>query len=227
MTQLIRYDESWFAPEEVAVARPNRSGFRAGNILGFFGALGSGKTLCASVFACYLRATLGMGISANYDFIYAERLESIPQLFAQRERILVIDEVHASVLDARSFKERKSVSVTHWIDLIRKDGCALVYTAQSMRRADVRLRDITTHVGFCEYHPERDAIKLQFFKMSPGGVTAFHLGYVTITASKFFGIYNTKDKRVVLADEYGGLAREPLGDITAGNDSVALSRSRR
>ena len=99
--------------------------FRPGLIIGFFGSLGSGKTLMMTAFTDAASRSLGVGAVANYDTDVASRLESIPQLVNSRNVVIAIDEIHAALLDSRAFKSQKSITVTQWVDLIRKDGCLL------------------------------------------------------------------------------------------------------
>ena len=54
--------------------------FRPGLIIGFFGSLGSGKTLTMTAFTDAASRSLGVGAVANYDTDVASRLENLAQL---------------------------------------------------------------------------------------------------------------------------------------------------
>lgn len=184
--------------------------FRPGLIIGFFGGLGAGKTLAMTAFAYRAAQALGVDVWANYDARDFVRIENLHQLFNARSVVLAIDEIHAALIDARSYKSNRSVMITHWIDLIRKDDCMLLYTAQSFRRVDVRLRDLTNYLMFCNFDPSRSRVKVEVFEQSYSGAVVRQVGYLSIDARFYFGLYDTRDKRVVLSDSRGGRAVEPL-----------------
>lgn len=184
--------------------------FRPGLIIGFFGGLGSGKTLSMTAFAYQASQALNLPVLANYDCRDFARIENLHQLFNARSVVLAIDEIHAALIDARSFKSNRSILVTHWIDLIRKDDCMLLYTAQSFRRVDIRLRDLTNYLMFCNFDRDRARVKVEVFEQSYSGAVVRQVGFVSIDARYYFGLYDTRDKRVVLSDSRGGKAVEPL-----------------
>jgi hypothetical protein len=188
--------------------------FRPGLIIGFFGSLGSGKTLMMTAFTDAASRSLGIGAVANYDTDVASRLENLAQLVNSRNVVIAIDEIHAALLDSRAFKSQKSIATTQWVDLIRKDSCLLFYTAQSFRRVDVRLRDLTNYLVFCRYNYVSRRVRAELFVSDYSGQSVRHVGVMSVDATYWFGRYNTRDKRVVLSDTKGGRAYAPLAELS-------------
>lgn len=112
----------------------------------FMGGLGSGKTLCMSVFAA---ADMGRGmrVCANYPLRGAEKVDTWEQLYAFDNGVFCWDEAHVD-MDSREFA--KNIESSSWILQTRKDGVSLNLTTQHFDQIDKRIRNIADMLVICE-----------------------------------------------------------------------------
>jgi len=120
-------------------------------LIGIMGKMGAGKTLSASILASYLSRATGAPLSANYDLIGATPIESLDDVQEKESGILVFDEVWLSA-DARAWKD--NVKLSHWINQTRKKKMIVFYTTQHIRQVEMRMRNGTDVLIYCEKTPE-------------------------------------------------------------------------
>jgi hypothetical protein len=118
-------------------------------IIGFMGELGSGKTLGSVIFAYYLwlLSDKKLTIWANFNLKNAKKIKSIYQLKKLNNAILVLDELH-TLIDSRLWKYNKEI-MDFFLQL-RKYNDFLIFTTQHIKQVDVRLRNITQYLFYCE-----------------------------------------------------------------------------
>lgn len=207
-----------------------------GTIIAATGLLRMGKTMMATRIA-YSQHLEGRKVYANYDTVFSTRLENVPQLFKIDDgSVLVLDELQAT-LDSREFS--KNVELTHWLTMIGKNGISLIYTVQSFMMVDVRVRQLT---GFL-YFAQR-----KFTGRDGGTRTLFNLYQVFATGDAIlrkrlvmphrplYGLYDTRDKNVVLSVNEGAKAVNPMeraadraqatDNKKAGNERTSEPRER-
>jgi hypothetical protein len=118
-------------------------------ILGFMGDLGSGKTLGAVIFAynIYFLSNKKLSIWANFTIKGANKIKSLSQLKRLNNSILVLDELHI-LIDARMWKFNKEL-MDYFLQL-RKYNNFLIFTTQHIKQVDVRLRNVTQYIFYCQ-----------------------------------------------------------------------------
>jgi hypothetical protein len=118
-------------------------------ILGFMGDLGSGKTLGSVIFAYnfWFLSNKKLTIYSNFNIKGAKKIKSLYQLRKLHNAILVLDELH-TLIDSRMWKYNKEI-MDYFLQL-RKYNSYLIFTTQHIKQVDVRLRNITQYVFYCQ-----------------------------------------------------------------------------
>lgn len=167
-----------------------------GTFISFTGTLGSGKTLNMSRIGA-LAAASGQKIYANYDCVFAERIDSIKHLFSLRNAVLLLDELQ-SILDSREFKG--NAAVTQWVLIVRKLGLSVLYTTQFLGQVDLRVRHVTEWIYLCEKKTLRSGqrvTRVTLVKWRGEGGTVLRSFNIAHTPD-LFALYNTYDYEVKL-----------------------------
>jgi hypothetical protein len=170
-----------------------------GTFICFQGTLGSGKTLNMSRIGA-MAAARGQKIYANYDCVFAERLESITHMFQVRNAVLLLDELQ-SILDSRDFKNNSAI--TQWVLIVRKLGLSVLYTTQFLGQVDLRVRHVTEWVYGCEKKTLRGGqrvTKVSLIKWRGEGGT-FLRSFNIAHTPELFALYNTYDYEVKLTKD--------------------------
>jgi len=120
-------------------------------IIGFMGDLGSGKTLGSVVFTYYLwfLSNKKLKIFSNFQLKNSYRIKSLNYLKRINNSILVLDELH-TLIDSRLWKYNKEI-MDFFLQL-RKYNDFLIFTTQHIKQVDIRLRNITQYIFYCERH---------------------------------------------------------------------------
>lgn len=129
-------------------------------VIGFWGFMGSGKTLNMTKWAILLSETSGRPIYANYHinhpkFRYFKDFSELDQV---RHAIICYDEIHVD-FDSRAWDRGKQQKFTHWFTQTRKMFCSFLYTTQSIDQLEKRVRNNTQWLFCCSKNKRKDLIE--------------------------------------------------------------------
>jgi len=154
-------------------------------LIGITGKMGSGKTLSMTILATFLSRKLKVPLFSNYEMKNSIPLASLNDLWKAERAIMAADELHIS-MDSRGWKD--NIKLSHFITQTRKKNLIFLYTTQNIGQVDLRVRQNTDIVIYCEKKPSGHW--LQFIDW----------GYKTIgrkylikkeEAKKFYNLYDT------------------------------------
>jgi hypothetical protein len=126
-----------------------------GRIFGFFGNIGSGKTLALTRFG-YLHFLKGYKVYANYhlsfphvkiDPDFLEKIVSGNVVF-KGNNIFLLDEIQMYI-DSRASASKRNRIISYFIMQIRKKSIILGFTAQMLHTVEKRLRDLCQNKVEC------------------------------------------------------------------------------
>lgn len=138
-------------------------------LVGFEGTLGGGKTLSMTYWARYLHAKTGRPVYTNYDTVFSTRVNTWKELTEIENGIVCLDEIHIIGFDSRtSAKSFTQAMRTHFMLQTRKKNMLVLYTSQSIRQVDLRLRNVTDFLVSCSKEGSR--INNQVFKLMSGEI---------------------------------------------------------
>lgn len=130
-------------------------------ILGIFGKMGSGKTLMMTMLASALKHEVpDIKLFSNYNLNRAEIINSTDELIKITDGVVALDEFWVS-MDSRVWKD--NVFLTRWINQTRKKNLLVLYTTQAFGQIDIRVRNATDLLIFCERFSKA---KTPFFRYS-------------------------------------------------------------
>jgi hypothetical protein len=185
---------------------------RPGVIIGFFGLLGSGKTM-GMTRLLYKEYASGRDVVCNYSTAFATRVRSIPALNGLYDTAIALDEVQ-SFANSRTYSSKQNLEFSEWIEIrIRKRGNVLFYTAQSPNMVEKNLRDLTSYFYFHSFvrYGSEDASRVDVFETTMlGSLTP--RGAFMLLHRPHYPLYNTHDDDVKLsatAPASGGPVRGP------------------
>ena len=115
------------------------------NFICIEGALGSGKTTLASIYALYYHLKSNCTLYSNYGLknsIHFDHIEQFKDVAVQPSSIITIDEGHVD-LDARSFNTNHVKFISHISYYLRKLRSTFIITSPSFNDLDSRIRGIT------------------------------------------------------------------------------------
>jgi len=138
-----------------------------------------------SVLANYIHLAASAPLYANYELRGAIRINSWKQMLKMKEGVFAFDEAHVS-MDSRNFKDRASITYTHWLTQLRKKQLALLYTTQHISQVDIRLRNLTDILALCQNI--NDTIKIQFLDWQ---YLTLGRRYTIWPKSRFYSLYDT------------------------------------
>jgi len=175
--------------------------------------MGHGKTLVMSILMEYLHMGLGVPLAANYGLLNSERVKSMADIWAFNSGVLGIDELWLTA-DARA--SHANVFFSQLVNQSRKKKIILFYTTQHIRQVDVRVRNATDFLIFCDKTPQGHWIQIidwQYREMLRKYLIPFDV------ARKFYGVYDTYEvlqplvndgihEAVAPAREFLGVARK-------------------
>lgn len=114
------------------------------------GKMGAGKTLSMSFYGSVIAKVMNVPLYANYGLDGAQRIETVKELWAIDNAIVCWDEIWLT-LDARLWSN--NVFLTRFINQTRKKKIALFYTTQHIRQVELRVRNGTDVLIYCEKKP--------------------------------------------------------------------------
>jgi type IV secretory pathway VirB4 component len=161
------------------------------------GQMGSGKTLLMSILGLMLKND-SVPVYANYDLQDSIPVNSQSNLIKIANGAICLDEFWLT-LDSRNWKN--NVFLTRWINQTRKKNLIVFYTTQSFGQIDIRVRNATDYVIYCENKRKKGYHKYTFINWGIGKVErAFKL--LHSKARLFFDVYDTYKVIYPLKNEY-------------------------
>lgn len=160
-------------------------------LIAFVGNQGWGKTLGMTVFGVALAKICGLPILANYELrkdLEAKKIESTKDLWEAKNSVVMIDELYRSV-DSRAWKD--NTLITGFFTQVRKADLILMYTTQKLGQVDLRIRDATDFIVFCERLSAGRHL-LRFVDMY---TEQFTKKYVIDDPEPFYSLYNHKERQ--------------------------------
>lgn len=104
-----------------------------------------------SILASYASRVMGAPLHANYSLKGAERITNTTELWEMNNGIFCFDEMWLT-LDARLWKD--NVFLTRFINQTRKKKLVIFYTTQHIRQIELRARNATDLLIYCEKTPQ-------------------------------------------------------------------------
>ncbi len=118
-----------------------------------------GKSEAMSIMVERLHLQTKQPILANYKLMDSRRFVKFKEISEQTDVIIAWDEIHHS-MDARNFKDTKSMTYTAWLSIISHFRTSLFYTCQHPDQIDKRLRFLTDYMFFVDGGLRTDQINL-------------------------------------------------------------------
>lgn len=118
-------------------------------LCGVMGKMGAGKTRFMTIMGVYLHKMTKAPIYANYSLFGVDfkRISSLKELWDINNGIVLLDEIWLS-MDARMWKD--NVAVTRFINQTRKKKITLFFTTQHIKQVEMRTRNGTDVLVYCE-----------------------------------------------------------------------------
>lgn len=116
-------------------------------IIGLTGKRGAGKTLLMSALAKAFAEIMNVPIFSNYGLKGSQDIKRLSDLWKFQNAIICFDEIGVSI-DARKWKD--NVQSTYFVNQSRKKSVLMFYTMQDPMLIDIRLRQGTDFMIFCE-----------------------------------------------------------------------------
>lgn len=156
------------------------------------GKMGSGKTLSMSILATYLSKKFNVPLYSNYGLKNAKRIQSLSELWKIDSAIFCFDEMWLT-MDARLWKN--NVFLSRWINQTRKKKMIIFYTTQHIRQIELRVRNATDILIYCQ--KEKEGHQLQFidFQYQQMGNR-----YLLSNPARFYSLYDTYEVLQPLKD---------------------------
>jgi len=116
---------------------------------GIMGKMGAGKTRFMTIIGLYLHYMTKAPLYSNYTLygVDFKPIHSLKDLWNINNGIVLLDEIWLS-MDARMWKD--NVAVTRFINQTRKKRITLFFTTQHIKQVELRTRNATDVLCFCE-----------------------------------------------------------------------------
>lgn len=151
-------------------------------LAGVMGKMGGGKTRFMTIMGIYMHTMTGAPIYANYSLfgVPYTRISSLKELWQINSGIVLLDEIWLS-MDARMWKD--NVAITRFINQTRKKKITLFFTTQHIKQVELRTRNATDILVFCENGNQITFIDYQYMQIGRK--------YIFDNASFFNKFYDT------------------------------------
>jgi len=166
-------------------------------LVGIMGKMGSGKTLSMSILASYLARLTKTPLAANYHLKGADKVESLMDVTKRQSEIFCFDEIWLS-MDSRLWKD--NVRLTRWVNQTRKKKMIVFYTTQHIRQVEMRMRNATDVLIYCDKTPEGHWLTFVDWQYKTIG-RRYLIPHSS--AKRFYGLYNTYEVLEPLTWEKG------------------------
>lgn len=156
-------------------------------LIGIMGKMGAGKTLSMTILSEYLHRVTKTPLWANYTLKLHPNsmIESLNETVDKNSAILNFDEIWLSA-DARVWKD--NVKLSQWVNQTRKKKMIVFYTTQHIRQVEMRIRNATDILIYCEKTPQGHW--LQFVDWQYRQLGRRYLIPYSVT-KKFHNLYDT------------------------------------
>lgn len=156
-------------------------------LVGLMGQMGAGKTSSMTILMEYMHRKTHVPIWANYGLTLHpdSRIENMTVAVEKTRALLGIDELWLSA-DSRNWKF--NVKASQWINQTRKKQVIVFYTTQHIRQVEMRIRNATDILIYCEKKPEGHW--LQFIDWQYRTLGRWYL-ITHEVMRKFYGLYDT------------------------------------
>ena len=178
-------------------------------ILGYTGALGGGKTLCAvrDAFTYSLRSggapvwgnlrlhpagwAQHRALNPAFKLGHVSTTHDIVRMVAEGGGLLILDEIHQD-LDARQSLATQNILLSRFLMFMRKAGITVLYTAQDPAQIDKRVRAVTDVLTWCEGWGPRNARTHRYTRMHYRSGREIRVEMLTSDqAAAYYGLYDT------------------------------------
>lgn len=136
----------------------------------------------------FMRAWPEFKVHANYQLKDSEPVKSVKDLLAVKDGIVCLDEFWVT-MDSRAWKD--NVFLSTWINQTRKKNLLVLYTTQAFGQIDLRVRNATDLLIFCE----KIVAPQPFFRysfISGGAKTILKSFKIPVDrASNFYDVYDS------------------------------------
>lgn len=154
-------------------------------LVGIMGKMGTGKTLTQTILSTYLHLKTNVPIYANYTLkgVPYHRIDSLSDLWGINNGIVCLDEIWLT-MDARLWKD--NVALTRFINQTRKKKITLFFTTQHIKQVELRVRNATDILIYCEKKPEGHWLWFVDYQYSEIGKK-----FLLTNPSRFYSLYDT------------------------------------
>lgn len=152
-------------------------------LIAIAGTQGSGKTLLMSILSTFLAQQTNSPLTSNYSLKGSKKILKQSDLWDTNNSIMCLDELWLT-MDSRL--SRDNVFLTRFINQTRKKGLVVFYTTQHMSQVDLRIRNATDYLIFCEN--KNGEIVVKFIDYQYGII---HKQFVISDPKKFYPLYDT------------------------------------
>ena len=171
-------------------------------IYGFFGTVGSGKTITMTKYA-YFYYLLGYNIYANYWLSFEHTpvtKEFLVRIVEENidlgdNNVFILDEIDMYV-DSRKSMKSDNIMITYLIKQVRKKDIKILYSSQYEHSVDRRLRDLTAKEFLCrsrflpiKYEGETFDLLMVYNDIYS---QQHHIGNKRFCANPYFEMYDTR-----------------------------------
>jgi len=152
-------------------------------LIGIMGKMGSGKTLSMSILASFLHYATHAPLFANYHLENAQIINQKRDIWDMQDGIFCFDEIWLT-LDSRLWKD--NTFLTRWVNQTRKKKMIVFYTTQHIRQVELRVRNATDVLIFCER--KNSGIWLSFIDWQ---YQTLGKKFLISKPSRFYSLYDT------------------------------------
>lgn len=159
----------------------------------FVGYPGAGKTALMTYLGVGAAMAARVVLTANYpinvpDGMPFELLKSASALVGlSGGGVLLVDEVDLWGMDARAWSSKENREIAAFIKLCRHKGYSVLMTTQSLRRLDVRQRELLSYVVLCDAARVDGTIR-QFHGLVFSALTGQECNRFSVDASALFAL---------------------------------------
>lgn len=169
-------------------------------IIGFWGFMGSGKTLNMTKWGILFSEITGRPLYANYhinhpNFKFFSDFQELEQV---RHAIILYDEIHVD-LDSRGWDKKRQQAFTHWFTQTRKMYCSFFYATQSIDQLEKRVRNNTQYLFWCTKN-KRGELKEILLNVQLGMQQTIKINERTM--SKPYLLYPFYDTTEIIKEKY-------------------------
>lgn len=164
-------------------------------VIGWFGRMGSGKTMNMTKWAIMFSEKSGKQIYSNYHINHknAHYFKKYQELENVRNAIICYDEIHVDQ-DSRNWDSKSQQKFSHWVTQTRKMYNSFFYTSQTLDQLEKRIRNNTLYVFFCSKNRYKNEMYEDLYDTQMGfGSSVYLKRFVFNKPWLLFNYYNTRE----------------------------------